>query len=216
MRKGNEKVFGRHGNQKLPRTISHTASTPASCFVPTQLYLFMNNGDTVTPLKSRPARVYTSRFEGYMCDGCHEVENASHHTPARGWRHCIVSMGMARFSPRLILGSVSCSLSSLSQTLNLARSARMAVLRDASCRPRITSCSQSITCGPTMVPSIYWMCVPLLHDRPVFEKFPRMSSLASLASPRTGLPVQFRSLLPCLIFRLCWNRFPPACSTVAW
>lgn len=103
------------------------------------------------------------------------------------------------------------------EVVSLLHTARMEVLRDTSCRSRMTSRSHGITCGPTMVRSIYWMCVPWLHDRPVFDKFPRMSSLASLASlasPRTGLPVQFRSLLPCLIHRLCGNRFSPASSTV--
>lgn len=57
-----------------------------------------------------------------MCDERHEVDNGLHHTPACGWRHRTVSMGMARCSPRLILGSVSCSLSSLSPSFNLARS----------------------------------------------------------------------------------------------
>lgn len=161
-----------------------------------------------------------SRFEGYMCDERHGVENGLHYTPARGMETPHPVHGHGRCSPRLVLGSVSCGLSSLSPSLkiwlgvSLLYTARMEVLRDTSCRSRILSRSQSITCGPSMARSIYWMCVPWLHDRPVFDKFPRMSSLASLASPRTGLPVQFRSLLPCLIHRLCGNRFSPASSTV--
>lgn len=131
--------------------------------------------------------------------------------PLVGWRHRILSMGMADahldgFWVRYRAACPLCLRHSIWLGVSLLYTARMEVLRDTSCRSRILSRSQSITCGPSMARSIYWMCVPWLHDRPVFDKFPRMSSLASLASlasPRTGLPVQFRSLLPCLIHRLC-------------
>ena len=84
-------MFSRRGNQKLSTdNLAHCLYT--SILLRTNPTLsFMNNEEL--PRSRVGPHMSMSRFEGYMYDMCHEVENALHHTPARGWRHCIVSMG---------------------------------------------------------------------------------------------------------------------------